>query len=558
MRLIAIVGPLAALLVGCGGGGGSSGNKNPPAGPNVVISGKITFDRIPFRTTAGAGLNPDAPVESPARQVVVEVLGTSNTVLASTVTNATGDYSLTVPVQTTVFVRAKAQMLKTDAAPTWNFAVRNNANADALYVLDGSNFNSGTANSTHNLRATTGWGGSSYTGTRAAAPFAILDTVYQAKELVLSASASTVFPPLDLFWSSSNRTASNPFCPDTGNIGTSFYAGSGSTDGCTPAAALPAGIYILGDFAGGSGDTDEFDSHVIAHEFGHYVEDSFSRSDSIGGSHGSGDRLDLRLAFGEGWGNAYSAMALNDPLYRDSAAGVSGDGGFNLESDNTTTEGWFSEFSVGELLWDIFDGTAEPGDNVALGFGPIYSVMTGPQVSTDAQTSIFSFITALRAANPSASASIADVLAGESISGSDAFGTGESNAGGDATVLPIYGTISLGSPVAGVCSRSTAGSENANKLGNRRFLLFVNDQLRTVTIQATGAAPNGQSVPATDPDIYVHLRGTLAAFGESTVAGSETIPQVSLAAGTYVIEVLDFDVSGTNQPPRCMTVSIQG
>ena len=51
--------------------------------------------------------------------------------------------------------RASAQMLKTDAAPTWNFRVLNNTNADALYVLDGAAFNSGTANSTRNLRAPT-------------------------------------------------------------------------------------------------------------------------------------------------------------------------------------------------------------------------------------------------------------------------------------------------------------------------------------------------------------------------------------------------------------------
>ena len=30
-------------------------------------------------------------------------------------------------------------------------------------------------------------------------------------------------------------------------------------------------------------DTDEFDQHVIAHEFGHYIEHNFSRADNIGG-----------------------------------------------------------------------------------------------------------------------------------------------------------------------------------------------------------------------------------------------------------------------------------
>ena len=81
----------------------------------------------------------------------------------------------------------------------------------------------------------------------------------------------------------------------------------------------PDGIYILGDFTALGGDTDEFDQSVIAHEFGHYVEDRFGRSDSIGGDHGgSATLLDLRVAFGEGWGNAFSGMVLGDPIYRDS------------------------------------------------------------------------------------------------------------------------------------------------------------------------------------------------------------------------------------------------
>ena len=50
---------------------------------------------------------------------------------------------------------------------------------------------------------------------------------------------------------------------------------------------------------------------------------------------------------------------------------------------------------------------------MSLGFAPIYSVMTGPQVQTSALTSIFSFATALRSANSGSSAAINDLLSGE-------------------------------------------------------------------------------------------------------------------------------------------------
>ncbi|MGH8189505.1 MAG: hypothetical protein ACREUC_23310, partial [Steroidobacteraceae bacterium] len=431
-----------------------------------------------------------------------------------------------------------------------------------LYVLQGNQVNSGTADSTHpTLRADSGWTGTAYTDPRAAAPFAILDTVFRAKQLILSTAADTTFPSLSLFWSDENRPSEDR-CPDDGNIGTSSYVtfppAPDNLDDCMQ--PQQSGIYLLGEFVAANADTDEFDQHVVAHEFGHYIEDQFSRSDSIGGQHGGEDLLDLRVAFGEGWGNAVSGMALQDPVYRDSFQGLSDDFSFNLESDSQTGQGWFSELSVGEILWDIFDGANEPGDTVALGFGPIFSVMTGPQVTTDALTSVFPFARSIRSNNPSASAAIGTLLAGEAISGTDDFGAGESNAGTDATVLPVYRDITLNTPLTGICSRSTAGALTTNKLGNRRFLRFVNNTTRLVTITATGAAPNAQSVAATDPDIFVFQRGAFVALGLSEEPGAETIPQFSLPDGTFIIEVYDFDIEGAvpNSAPRCMTVSIQG
>jgi hypothetical protein len=528
---------------------------NAPGAGDVIVSGKITFDRVPFKTPPATGLNPTAPVESPARQVVVEAIDAGNaTTLASTTTDTNGDYALTVPANRSMFIRARAEMLKSDAAPTWDFSVRNNTNGDALYVLDGSAFDSGAGNSTRNLKAAIGWNGTAYTN-RAAAPFAILDTIYQAKELVLDGDPAAELPGLVLFWSASNRPSAGPLCPDDGDIGTSFYITEGQQDGCTPPRTIPAGIYILGDFT--AGDTDEFDQHVVAHEFGHYFEDQFSRSDSIGGSHGGGDRLDLRLAFGEGWGNAYAAMSLNNPAYRDSQQGASSEFGFNLESDSSIAEGWFSEFSVGEILFDVFDSAADGADNVALGFGPMYAVMVGPQVQTDALTSIFTFASALRAANGASAAGVDAVLSGEQIDAVDDFGSTENNDGGDDRVLPVYEDISLNTPVS-VCSRATAGSgDTANKLGNRKFLRLVVNANVLVTIHAAGAVEGGGTIAATDPDIFVHRRGSLVDFGAEQ-GSTETISQLPLVAGTYIIEVYDFDVAGTNATPRCMQVSVQG
>ncbi len=566
-----------AVLAACGGGGdGPSGglggdpNPPPPGGTTVTVSGKITFDRLVFSSTPGAGLNANNPVESPAREVIVQAMSGSS-VLASTTTDANGDYSLTVSANTNMFIRARAQMQKTGAAPTWTFTVRDNTSSDAIYALDGSTFNSGTAALTKNLRAASGWGGTSYTGTRAAAPFAILDTVYRTKELIRGASPNVQFPELNLYWSPTNRNVvdgqGNPIiCPDTGAIGTSFYFSDPSgrqTDQCQNPAVLPTGIYVLGAFDGGRNDTDEFDQHVIAHEFGHYFEDRFSRSDSIGGEHSTGNLLDLRVAFGEGWGNAFGAMALNDPVYRDSSDGISHDFSFNLETGENTGNaiGWYSEASVGKFLWDVFDTPPDSGDNLALGFTPIFNVMVGPQVTTDALTSIFSFARALRAQNAGSGAAISTLMGREDINGTDDFGTNETNDGGVFGTLPVYKQISLGAPgQVYVCSVATAG-DDGNKLGNRQFLVFRNDVSRAVQIRASGVTNNPSQDAATDPDIYVHRRGEIVASGttgsdDPAVSRVETVNTPTLAVGDYIIEVLDFDATGSR--PKCMTVSITG
>ena len=554
------------LLSACGGSGG----RPPPSGVNgtpttptipvpetVTVSGTISFQRIGFNSGVGNGLNGNSPVTTAARGIVVEALAQpARTVLDSTTTDATGAYTLTVPSNTQMLISAKAQMLKTGAAPTWNVQVLNNTNSDALYTLESGVFTSGsTAVTGRDLLASTGFSGGTYNGTRAAAPFAILDTIFQAQQLVVSGAAATAFPDLNVYWSDQNRTTGGQFCIDTGDIGTSFYVAVVGSDECS--AQVPSGIYLVGAFDGGSGDTDEFDQHVISHEFGHYIEDKFSRSDSIGGPHGLGDLLDLRLAFGEGWGNAVSAMTLNDPQYRDSFDGIDNDFGFNLENEPDPSPGWYSETSAGGLIWDLFDGASatEPFDTVAGGFAPIFTAMTTQQRNTTALTSVFSFLDGYLAANPTASAGVAQLKGMQQIFGTDAFGAGETNDGGDASVLPVYGTVSLNQAPQTVCVNGANGGDN--KLGFRKFFVLQLPSMAmvSVTAQAAADAGNPASTAATDPDIFVFHSGDEVVRGEAEGA-NEMIPAQALAAGTYVIELFDFAAFGST--PRCMSFAVTG
>ena len=510
---------LLTLLVGCGGGGAVA-----PAG-SVTVSGQVSFDRVPFSATARAGLDFTRVVQAPGRGLSVEAIAASNAaVLATATTDASGLYSMIVAPNTDMFVRVKAQMQRV-GTPSWNFSVRDNTALDALYTLDGSVFNTGTTAVTRNLNAASGWGGNAYTAPRAAAPFAILDTVYMAYSLVLSANASSVFPALRLQWSPKNIPSGDGSAAAlaSGQIVTTFFASAGGGN--------PARIYILG---AADTDTDEFDTPVLAHEWGHYYQNAFSRDDSLGGNHSIGDRLDLRVAFSEGWGNAFSGMVRNDPVYRDSSGVRQGsDFSFSVETPTSGSVGWYSEETVQSLLWDIYDPANEPTDNVNLGFAPIHAAMSGAVRSSSAFSSIYSFLAALRSANPVQATAISQLVSAQKLNPtSDDFGTNETNNAGDARNLPIYATLTSGVTLPQVCSSAVNGTYN--RLGNRKFMRFDVTGTRGATI----AAVNGPT--GSDPDIVLYAMGTEQARAESNASGSETLTVGKLAAGTYIVEVYEY------------------
>src|SRR5690625_6118882 len=63
------------------------------------------------------------------------------------------------------------------------------------------------------------------------------------------------------------------------------------------------------------------------HEWCHYLEHRLYRSDTPGGPHSRQSFLDMRVAFSEGFANAFAAMMLDDPLFRDTLGPVQGKGG---------------------------------------------------------------------------------------------------------------------------------------------------------------------------------------------------------------------------------------
>ena len=528
----------------------------------VTVSGKVRYEFVPPNANC-VGLNYAGTVTRFIRQATVQIVDAgSGAVIDTMVSNDMGDYSFTVTANTNVFLRVRAELIRGGANPSWNVEVRDNTANTAsplaqrpLYVLDGATFDSGGLPVTRDLTATTGWGGSSYTGVRAAAPFSVLDTIYSVMSVILAEDPQADFPALDVFWSVNNSSVQGTGTFDeivaSGEIGTSFYFGDR--------------LFLLG-MAGD--DTEEFDDHVVAHEWGHYFEDNFSRSDSIGGEHGLGDLVDMRLAFGEGFATAMSGIGLNDPVYCDT--GGAGQGSrflrIDIENDGFGAEGWYNEISVMNLIYDLWDTSNDGADTGSLGFGPISNVLTGIQAVTPAFTSIFSFATELKAQNPGQAALIDGILTEHSITsaGIDIYGSTETNnSGGAADVLPVYTTVIPDGSTINICSNSQFDNgRDGNKLSEYRYLILdvippsaltftvENDTPSTPTVgfDCTADPDDPENSEHSDPDIAIFQNGNFVWGGFGCEPNSE-VTRSPVLSGRYVLDVVEFRYLDEDSPP---------
>ncbi len=511
--------------------------------PNLTGVATFTY----FKADQVLGLDYANPEKRPIRGAIVELRTAAGGLLQTTNTNATGYYSFDAPQATLLEVRIKAAL---GLPNNIHVDVIDNTSANAVYTKTSPTFTIAGSH-TEDIYAESVWTPGAPNGTytkREAAPFAILDMAYQAEKVVRQADPQVVFPMLHMAWSPTNR-------PTLGNkaaglINTSHYAGSEGT------------LYILG---AENLDTDEYDAQVVLHEWSHYFENIFSRSDSIGGAHGTNELLDPRLAFGEGFATAHAAMFTNDPLYLDTAgANQAGLGVITpLEQDNNAASGFFSEDAVMELLWDLFDpkspaGTpeadAEGGgtlqDEVELGYKPIYQTMIGGQKSTRAFTSLFSFLRHLNApylADPALSATVGAKINALALAERVDLTTADEYELSTArlyTVIPVDGTLVTqhgAGPFAGTTLQTRIVNDataKGNKLHSRVFFKFTVAAQGTYLIEA--APTNNRALSFTLND------GGTQTSSSSGNLGDTVNLTATLAPGTYTLAVTGFDFAAPN------------
>jgi len=550
-------------LTACGGSGGGGngggfggGGSGGGGGSNTVsVSGMLTYEFVP--PNAGCqGLNFAATAARPIREATVVLLSQAGTELARTSSTATGSYIFTgVAANSMVSIRVLAES-RGSGTPAWDVQIRDNVDTSGsppplssrpLYSLDGSVFNTGTSNVVRNLSATTGWDGSSYSTARAAAPFAILDTIYTGIRFIGSYEPNTVFPPLDAFWSVNNTADTTEFNVDTGELGGSFYAFGINS------------LFITGD---ANHDTDEFDDHIVAHEWGHFLDDVMFRSDSGGGTHFLGDRLDSRLAWGEGWPTALAAIVLDNPDYCETfTPGTSG--GFEIDAEGGPFggQGWFDEVGVVRFVYDLWDTTNEGTDTGSVGFQPLFEVMTGPLRTTPAWVNIFSFAQELKAlVDVNGDALIDAQLDDEqTVNGSqlDIWASNETNQSTASTdVLPVYIDMVADGTTTNICSNSqfdTRFEKDGNKLSEYRYIRLsvpftdaYNVSITSTTPTPPTADPNDRD--QSDPDMYIYRNGIEIADLTSGVENLETGLTPVMQAGTYIADLRDWRYADPERP----------
>lgn len=545
---------------GSGGGGDSDPGLDPGCGADaeVCVAGTALYEFVPAVTGAGgtrlayeqAELRPIRGAE------VVTLNADTHAALATSVTDETGGFALAVPEDISAILRVRA-VLSRRGSPGWDVQVVDNTRQQGVWTAQGEAFATGSEDFELEFIAGSGWDGNGYSGARAAAPFAILDSVYVAMRRVLEVDADASFPPLTINWSPDNRSCNGSDYPYAdGCITTSHFANFGGNAG--------RNIFVLGDE---NEDTDEFDRHVIIHEWGHYYESAFARSDSIGGPHTLGDHLDPRVAFGEGWGNAWSGIATDDPVYVDtSGSGQARGFSFSVEANGIPNAGWWSEGTVQRILFDIYDAAND--DGVALGFAPMHEVLTNEQRETSALTTVFPFIHFLKQRHPENAAAIDQLVADSGISPvEDEWGSGRTlqdntaNRGTASFVVPVYAEATPGEPLE-LCTTDAYGREvmeytERNRLGARRYARFTPELSGIWNIRLGTSSPDGA-----DPDFFVHHQGRILAAGlddsSRTRVESET---VTLSGGqTYVIEVMDFvnvDDDASTGGDICLELSLE-
>lgn len=365
-----------------------------PNDSSYTITGKAVYEARTLGTGAVNGQRGLVSVAIGAnakniRYAEIEVLDSAGNRVQCGQTGADGTFSLKVPQTTdsyTIRVNSRSAKLDSFSTPLLNPVVQ----ASVLNCPEENGVYSITAKVTPSVNTNVGTITAEYNNTVIGAAFNIFDQFVEANEFLRTNAGNcaangctnfTVAPKVTAYWEKGFNP--NSYFGETED-GVSFYLPGYSR------------MFIMGGVDGDvdSSDTDHWDNAIILHEYGHFLEDVYSTSDSPGGAHTGTGQIDPRLAWSEGWGNFIQAAIRGVACYTDTEGNVDGEGRYifnvplqtwllgcadssvnpNFDVATNLGEGIFREFTISRFLYDVYDTDAD--DNVNNAFHELWSVLT--------------------------------------------------------------------------------------------------------------------------------------------------------------------------------------
>jgi hypothetical protein len=231
-----------------------------------------------------------------------------------------------------------------------------------------------------------------------------------------------------------------------------------------------------------------------------------------------------------------------DSVYSDSSGTQQKDGFWDDVNINDTSAaikpGWYSETTVQNIVFDLYDSDkngVEPFDKVSLGISGIYEVMAGGMKTTPALTTLFPFVSIMKANHADVAGAI-DTLVTHHSNGSmfgidtikDEWGTGETHVSDEPNAIPVY----VGMKIGDSKTVTLTGGLDWALLGQNRFLRFTGN----------GAPVRVSTTCVDDVDIYVYQRG-VEVGSAATMGGNESVKFSTKSGDEYVINVQGFGQS---------------
>jgi len=342
---------------------------------------------IRYNVKAPLGLDFDNPVPLPIRGAIVELQNSAGVAIDKTNTNDSGFYTFMAPLNQDLKVVVKAAT-GDPAKANPHLSVKDPATGVIYSKVQTPVHCASATGCQADILADQKWvwlqppvpqvppcadaacqtlhyGIGSYT-VREASPFAILDTTYGVEDMMRRQTGTPAIPFPDLKYNWSPAVANS----------TAYTPGGAWT------------ITVNGTLA----DTDEYDPVIMLHEWMHYYQDAFIRSDTPGGNHSSGEKSDHRLSFNEGFATGYSLILNQTPVYTDTLANGRFSPGQLLRNYETgvTDKGFYNENAIVEMFYALNKAKPAPLD-VSVPFKDMHAALLA-QEKTLPYISIYSFI----------------------------------------------------------------------------------------------------------------------------------------------------------------------